>query len=202
MRNPGWALALLLVTGLALLNGCSDFDEMKSQRLLLNAQHLFTAGDETQGEELLARLLATYPQTRAAEQARRELEQLQQQRERERQVYAPILDSYRNVFSAYRSVFGRYPLSARQLDREDFIFDTSYLAEITPEGFRAYLHFAGAELGFRVWCLQEGAPRGYVADGGGNRMQAVTRARIEAELAADFLPVQQLGNLTILDRKP
>jgi len=33
-------------------------------------------------------------------------------------------------------------------------------------------------------------------------MQPVTRAQIEAEVAADFLPVQQLGNLTILSRKP
>ena len=203
MRKLALVLVGPLLLGLSgLLGGCSDFDEMKSQRLLLNAQHQLTAGDEAQGEELLTRLLAAYPQTRAAEQARQELEQLQQQRERERQGYAPILDSYLNVFSGYRSVFGRYPLSAQELNREDFFFDTPYLAEITPEGFRAYLYFAGGEQGFRVWCLQEGAPRGYVADGRGNRMQPVTRAQIEAELAADFLPVKQLGNLTILSRKP
>lgn len=204
MRKLALLLVWPLLLGLSgLLGGCSDFDEMKSQRLLLNAQHQFTAGDEAQGEELLTRLLAAYPQTRAAVQARQELEQLRTRRElAERQRYAPILDSYLNVFSAYRSVYRRYPLSTAELDREDFPFDTNYLAEITPPGYRAYLHFTGGGDGFRLWCLEEGAARGYLADGRGNRPLAVARAELEAEIAAYFLPLQQFGNLTILGRKP
>jgi hypothetical protein len=204
MRKLALVLVGPLLLGLSgLLGGCSDFDEMKSQRLLLNAQHQLTAGDEAQGEELLTRLLDAYPQTRAAGPARQELELLRTRQElAERQRYAPILDSYRNVFSAYRSVYGRYPLSAAELNREDFPFDTSYLAEITPPGYRAYLHFTGEEDGFRLWCLEAGAARGYLADGWGNRPQAVARAELEAEVAADFLPLRQFGNLTILGRKP
>jgi len=200
MRNHRMLL-MLLSLGFLLLGGCSDFDEMKSQRLWLNAQHLLHEGNEAGAEELLATLVARYPETRAADQALVLLAQFKTQRERERQAYATILDSYRNVFSAYRAVYGRYPRSVQELDRKDFLFDAAYLAEITPAGYRAYLLFAGEEQGFRVWCLGEGSARGFLANGRDHHLQPMARDQIEVELAA-FLPLQQIGSLTILGRKP
>lgn len=194
--------SLLLLLVLIVLGGCSDFDEMKSQRLWLDAQNLLRAGDEVRGEELLATLVTTYPRTRAAGQALQRLEQFRAEREREHQGYALVLDSFINVFSAYRSLYGHFPRSAEELGRADFLFDTPYLAEVTPSGYLTYLYFAGGEEGFRVWCLKEGAQRGYLADGLGKSLQRLSRAAIEAELAASFQPLRQLDNLTIVGRKP
>ena len=62
MRKLAQVLVGPLLVGLSgLLGGCSAFDELKSPRLLLIAQHQFTVGDEAQGEEPLTRLLVASP---------------------------------------------------------------------------------------------------------------------------------------------
>ena len=59
-----WGALLLTVL---LAGGCSDFDEMKSQKLYSQAEAVLQSGDETAAEVVLAELVAKYPRTQAGE---------------------------------------------------------------------------------------------------------------------------------------
>lgn len=200
-RNRFW---LLLVCPLLLLvGGCSDFDEMKSQKLFNQAQRQFAEGGELEAEAILEQLVKQYPRTQMAPRAQRQLDQIRRRREmRERAEFARVLDSYRQVLNGYRSVYSEYPANIAELDASGYFFDTGYLEEITEEGFQVYLWLTGDEQGFRVWCLRAEKPRGYAVDGTSRELVSFDRKELVAYLEQNFEVKQQVGRLSVLGPRP
>jgi hypothetical protein len=192
----GAAFVLALV-GLA---GCSDFDEMKSQRLLQQAQSLIKEGNQDGGEDLLARLAERYPGTQAAAEARTYLlQQANVRGQKLRQEYQPLVDSYVQVLDGFRTLFGRYPATVDELDGGGYIFDTDYFVEITPAGFELYLCLTGDEQGYRLWGFKQNAMLGFSVSGG----VALQLAKPEHLLIQikEFETLGKKGPLTLLRRK-
>ena len=157
-----WAV---LVTCTLLLSGCSDFEEMKSKRLLTQAEALLQQGNESQAEQALADLVARYPATQAGATASQHLSRIQEQRKvREREVFAKVLDSYQQVLNGYRALYAEYPRSLSVLNESGYFFDSAYLEEVTPERYQTYLWLKSDGSGYRLWCVAQDLERGYVVD--------------------------------------
>jgi len=153
----------VLVVSMLLLAGCSDFDEMKSQRQLMQAETLMQQGQEDEAVQVLTNLLARYSSTQASDVARRHLLRIKKQRERrEMMAFAKVLDSYQQVLNGYKSLYAEYPHSVDVLDESGYFFDSLYLADVTPEGYRVYLWLKDDGSGFKAWSTFEGKERGYV----------------------------------------
>lgn len=198
-RIPGMVCLLLIV---ALLGGCGDFDEMKSQKLYNQAQALLQQNQDDQAEELLVKLLADYPATKTVAAAKRDLDGIRNRREaRERQEFRKILNSYRDVLNGYRSFYGHYPASHVELDESEYFFDTDYLVEIIPEQFQTYLAVFPDMSGFSVWCLKDDLERGYYIDGQVRKLVVMNRDEILALLKERFQPLEQKQALTLLTPK-
>lgn len=152
-------LMLLLMTVFA---GCSDFDEMKSQRALMDAEMLMEQGREEEAIQALSDLVAMYPATQPRRVAEKHLVRIQRQRERrERMAFTKVLDSYRQVFNGYYSLYNEYPRSLAELDESGYFFDEDYLVEVTPDGYTVYLMLEDDGSGYRIWGTIEEKGRGY-----------------------------------------
>lgn len=196
-------LLLLFLPLLLVLGACSDFDEMKSQKLYSQAQRQFAEGGELEAEAILLQLVKQYPRTQMAPKAQRQLDQIIRRREmRERAEFTKILDSYRQVLNGYRSVYSEYPASIAEFDASGYFFDTGYLEEITEEGFQTYLWLTGDEQGFRVWCVKTEKPSGYAVDGKSRELVSFDSKELEAYLEQNFEVKQQIGRLSVLGPRP
>jgi hypothetical protein len=166
MQKVTYRLISVVLLALALVfGGCSDFDEMKAQRLFNQAETLFEKGDETGAEVALADLVAKYPNTQAGLKGRKQLQYLKFVREkRERMEFSKILDSYEQVLNGYRSVYSEYPRSIASLDESGYFFDLAYLQEITPENYQVYLFLQEDGSGYSLWCVRDELERGYAVD--------------------------------------
>jgi len=197
-------LVFLLAMGLmvaALLGGCSDFDEMKSQRLLIQAKTLVDQGDLQQAEQVLAETVSLYPNTRAGDIAQQQLKRIQQRREfQEQQQFAKILGSFQQVLNGYREAYAEYPRSLTALDTSGYFFDTAYLDEIIPEGFQVYLLLASDGRGYQAWCMAGGQKRGYAMGAQDQRLVAFNREEALDEIGARFKAVAQGKRLFALQR--
>lgn len=182
-----------------LLSGCSDFDEMKSNRALIQAELLIKQGDELQAEKALAELVAKYPATQSGEIAGKRLYRIQKQRElRERAVFAKILDSYRQVLDGYHALYAEYPVSVSALDQSDYFFDSAYLEEITPDGYQIYLWLKADGSGYRAWCVTPEKERGYAAEALSRSLVAFDREEILKKIDARFQAIAWNGKLIAL----
>lgn len=175
-------LPVLLLSLALLLGGCSDFDEMKGAKLLGQAETLLEKGDEAAAEILLADLVAQYPASRAGVTAAGKLQQMQAVRlEQGKAKIFQILDSYRQVLSGYRFMYSEYPRSLAALDESGYFFDSSYLDDITPEGFRVYLFLQNDGSGYHLWCVRDELEQGYSVDASRSTMVPFDRVEgIEA----------------------
>lgn len=190
---------LLLFPGLFFVGACSDFDEMKSQKLYAQAQRQVEEGQRTEAEETLTRLLELYPDTQMALRAKGQLDQIRQQRiSNERKKFSRVLDSYRQVFSGYYSVYAEYPKSISEFDTSGFFFDSQYLAEVAGENFQVYLWLTGGDEGFRAWCVDDESSRGYSVDGNSRGLTAFDRQETIASLEQRFEVNESFGRLTVL----
>lgn len=192
-------LCLALVLPVLLLAGCSDIDEMKSKRQLITAEALLQEGNEAQAEQTLNDLLARYPATQSAGSARSHLQRLQVKREmRERQAFGAILDSYQQVLNGYRALYSQYPASLATLDASDYFFDSSYLEEIIPEGYRVYLWLNENGSGYQAWCVANESPRGYAIDAQGSRLIPFESDKVLEKIAVRFSADHGEGKLVAL----
>ncbi len=188
-----------LVLAVLFAGGCSDFDEMKSHKLYGQAESLLQEGDALTAETVLAELVAKYSRTQAAEKAQTLLQQLIERRElREFQQFVKILQSYQQVINGYYSMFAEYPPSIEALDQSGYFFDSEYLAEITPEGFQAYLWLAEDNSGYRVWCVNAEIERGYAIEGRNRKLNSFNGEEMRAQLEDQYQKVFQTGNLVVL----
>lgn len=182
-----------------MLSGCSDFDEMKSDRLLLQAETLMEQGNELQAEEVLADLIARYPGTQSGEKAGKQLFQIQQRRElRERAEFTKILDSYRQVLDGYHALYAEYPHSVSALDQSEYFFDSAYLEEIIPDGYKVYLWLKSDGSGYRVWCVAEEKERGYAVENLRRKLVPFERYEIQEEIKARFQTIDGTGKMIAL----
>lgn len=189
----------LLVAVMALtMSGCSDFDEMKSKRSLIEAEKLIEQGDEQNAEQALTVLLAQYPNTHAGELAAKYLYRIKKQREfRERKEFAKILDSYQQVLNGYHAIYAEYPSSMDKLDESGYFFDSAYLDEITPEGYQVYLWLMDDGSGYRAWSVAGDKTQGYGVDNLGRKLIAFQRDLLLEQLKSDYQE-QALSNKLIL----
>ena len=166
MRNRFFQSTLVVfVLCTLVLSGCSDFDEMKSRRLLIQAEGLMQQGHELQAEQALADLVARYPRTQSGEIANKRLSHIQKQRVlREREAFTKVLDSFQQVLNGYYALYAEYPRSTADLDQSGYFFDSAYLEEITPDNFQAYLWLEEGGSSYRVWCVTQELERGYAVE--------------------------------------
>ena len=182
-----------------LASGCSDFDEMKSQRAYIQAEALLQQGKELQAEQALADLVARYPETRSGTKAGKRLFQIQRQRElRERVAFAKILDSYQQVFNGYQSLYAGYPRSLAELDQSDYFFDSAYLEELIPEGYQVYLWLQSDGSGYLAWCVTPHKEGGYALESQNRQLVAFKRDEILEKLKARFQFSTSNGKLIAL----
>jgi len=193
---------IVLVACTLLLVGCSDFDEMKSQRSLLQADALMQQGDELLAEQALADLVAKYPETQSGIVASKRLFQIQKQRElRERQAFAKVLDSYRQVLDGYHALYAEYPRSILALDQSDYFFDSAYLEEITPENYQAYLWLKSDGTDYRVWSVTQEKARGYAVEALSRKLIPFERDELVKKIKMRFQSTNWDGKLVALQEQ-
>lgn len=181
------SVLVVLAACTLLLGGCSDFDEMKGKRLLSQAQSLIQQGDESQAEQVLADLVARYPETQSGMTASRLISQINQQRTlREREVFAKILASYQQVLSGFHTLYAEYPRSLSALDQSDYFFNSAYLEEILPDGYQAYLWLKSDGSGYRIWCVARDNERGYATESKSLKLVPFERDEILNKIAIRF----------------
>ena len=200
-RRLFFLLTMGLTVAALLLGGCSDFDEMKSQRMLIQAKTLVDQGDLQQAEQVLTELVTRYPNTHAGDTARQHLVRIQARREaQDQQQFAKILGSYQQVLNGYRAVYAEYPRSLSALDASGYFFDAAYLDEIIPEGFQVYLLLAHDGRDYQAWCMAAGQKRGYALGAQDQRLVAFNREEALDEIGARFEVVAQGKRLFALQR--
>lgn len=181
------------------LAGCSDFDEMRSQRLLVRAEALIEQGNQGQAEAALAELVALYPATQAADLGLKRLASLQRlSGQRERLVFSEVLDSFEQVLNGYLAVYAEYPRSISALDEGDFLFDSGYLEEITPAGYQVYLFLQGDGAGYQLWCVHEAQALGYSAAATEGRWAVFEKEQTLAKLREHFSAARWDAKVVVL----
>ena len=199
MKKSFFPLLFAIIAVSLLLGGCSDFDEMKSQRLLIQAETLLQQGSELQAEQALAALAARYPETQSGLVASKRLLQIKKQRElKERQAFAKILDSYRQVLNGYQALYAEYPRSILALDQSDYFFDSAYLEEITPENYQAYLWLKSDGSDYRVWCVTPELERGYALEVASHRLVPFERDGLVKTIKTRFQAMSWDSRLVVL----
>lgn len=202
MKKSFFQLLLSIFAVCLLLIGCSDFDEMKSQRLLIQAEVLIQQGSELKAEQALADLVARYPETQSGIVASKRLLQIQKQRElKERVAFAKVLDSYRQVLNGYQALYAEYPRSVSALDQSDYFFDSAYLEEITPENYQAYLWLKSDGSGYRVWCVTQDLERGYAVEASSRRLVPFERDGVVKKIKTRFQAIAWDGKLVALQEQ-
>lgn len=202
--NNGFLLSLgsVVLVFVLLLGGCSDFDEMKSQRALIQAEMLLEKGQEEEAVSALTGLIERFPETQSSDVAKRHLERIQKQRERrDRMIFAKVLDSYRQVLNGYQSIYAEYPKSAAVLDESGYFFDVAYLEEVTPENFHIYLWLKSDGSGYRAWCTIDGKERGYSVEAGNPRLSPLGQQATLEELQDRFEAADWNAKLVLLEPK-
>jgi hypothetical protein len=180
-------ITVALFVSALVLGGCSDFDEMKGQRMLVQAEGLLEKGDEGAAEAALAELVAKYPSTQAALEGQKQLQQIHSARERrEKMAFSKVLDSYGQVLNGYRSMYSEYPRSIASLDESDYFFDSYYLDEITPEDYQVYLFLKNDGSGYRIWCVRDSSERGFVIDATDKKLVSFEKAKVVENIKGRF----------------
>lgn len=195
-------LLLLIISVSITMTACSDFDEMKSQRALIQAETLIEKGDEVKAEQALSVLIARYPNTQAGETAGRYLVRIQKQREfRERREFAKILDSYQQVLKGYHATFAEYPRSLAAFEQSEYFFDAAYLDGITPAGYQVYLWLKDDGSGYRAWCVSPDKERGYAVEADSRQLVPFNRDEMVANIKGRFLTIPWSDKLVALQAK-
>ncbi len=191
-----------LAAGVLLLAGCSDFEEMKSKKMLGQAESLIEKGNEEQAEKILIDLVARYPETPSGEMASKQLSRIQQRREvRARQDFAKILDSYQSVLNGYHALYAEYPRSVSALDQSGYFFDADYLEEITPEGYQVFLWLAADGSGYRAWCVSPKRERGYAVETSNHRLTSFNPDELLERIKVRFQTTTWDGKLVALQEQ-
>ena len=193
---------IVLLACTLLLIGCSDFDEMKSQRSLLQADALMQQGNELLAEQALTELVAKYPETQSGIVASKRLFQIQKQREiRERQAFAKVLESYRQVLNGYHALYAEYPRSISALDQSGYFFDSAYLEEITPENYQTYLWLKSDGTDYRIWCVTQEKARGYAVEALSHKLIPFERDVLVKKIKMRFQATAWDGKLVALQEQ-
>lgn len=192
----GFVFVLTASLLVASLLACSS-NEDQAQAKYAAALQLEQAGDMA-AEDLYRQLLAEYPATSAAEQAQVRLTGLVKNRQKALQQDAfASLTSVQRVVEGYRSVAHRWPNSIKDLDGNDYFFDSDYMSASVSEGFTVYLALTG-EAGYRLWSLPNGSSVAFRLDDKGRTLIGVDRAETLAELAAGYSVEAEKGALIFL----
>ncbi len=203
MSNRCFPVWVMFVICALLLSGCSDFDEMKSKRLLMQAEALLQQGNALQAEEALAHLVSRYPATQAGAEAGKHLLQIKNQHElREQKIFAKVLDSYQQVLGGYHALYAEYPRSLSALDQSDYFFNSAYLNEILPSGYQAYLWLSGDGSDYSIWCVGQDQKRGYAVESSSRKLVAFDSDEILKQLAARFQTIAGSDKLFTLLLRP
>jgi len=170
-----------------MLSGCGDSDEMKSQKLLGQAETLMQQGNESQAEQVLADLIAKYPGTQSGAAAGKHIDRIQVQRElQESESFVKVLGSYQQVLNGYHALYAEYPRSVSALDQSEYFFDSAYLEGITPDGYQVYLWLKGDGSGYQLWCVSQKQDRGYTAEALSDKLVPFKHDEILKTLKARF----------------
>ena len=203
MKKSFSEIIMVMLAAIALsLAGCGDSDETKGERLLGQAEVLMQQNNELQAEQVLNDLIAKYPETKSAEVANKHLKRIQQQRElRENAGLVKIIDSYQKVFDGYYALYAEYPRSVAALDQSDYFFDSAYLREITPEGYKTYLKLKSDGSDYRVWCVALEQGRGIAVEAQDRKLIPFEYAETLEKIKADFQAVAWDDKLVALQEQ-
>lgn len=181
--------------------GCSRED--KAQRQFDEAYRLEQGGSVADAELSYRQLLTQYPDTPAARKAEQRLAQLLKQRQLAIiQSGFAALDSVHKVVLGYRSMFNRWPKSSQDFDTGEYFFDSDYMAESVPEGYRVSLVLTDNADGYRLWSFPAEGDVGFQLTATGRSVVEVNKAETLAAIEADYQLETQKGALSIFISQP
>lgn len=197
--NVRRVLRFCLVLGLVVaLLACTSREE-KSQKRFQKARQVELAGQVEQAEALYKKLVAAFPDTPGAVEAKQRLEEIALARHLSQQKDAlPLFKGIQEVLAGYVSLYGRPPGSFRDLDDGSFFFDSDYLGEGVPAGFTAYLAFDDSRGGYRIWVFPEKGEVGFHVEGSGLGLSMQPKKDLLAEIRKAYVQEVRKGRLTYL----
>lgn len=196
MKNISQLILLSMI--LIGLVACSSSED-KAQTRLTEIEQQITLGQATNAEENYRQLISDYPETRGALKAQEQLELLLQKKQKiEMQQAYEAIKSIPRVVSGYKSIYRQWPQSIKELDDGDYFFDSSYMAETIPQGFKAYLALTADENGFILWSLPDDSPASYRLTDNGGKVIRGEKQTLLAEINNNYRIEAQQGGLIIL----
>ena len=201
-RRVFQAIVVAFVAITLFLGGCGDSDETKGERLLGQAETLMQQDNELQAEQVLIDLIAKYPETQSRVAASNHLQRIQKQRAlRKSERITKILDRYQQILDGYRAVYAEYPRSIAALDQSGYFFDSAYLEEVTPDGYKAYLWLKSDGSAYSVWCVALETGHGLVVETANRKGIPFEHDEALEKIKANFQAIAWDGKLVALQEQ-
>lgn len=205
MKHAGPFRIIILCFLCLALTACGQ-SEKKAQVIFDQAVQAEQGGDLVDSATRYQQVLAEFPKTKVAAQARIALNELQQRQEAalkraQEQVFRKAayqsLDSIVKVIDGYKAMFNRMPRKARDFDNDTFFFDTDYMAETVPPGSTVYLAL-GSGGAYRLWSFPGEGAEGYLLDGKTGAFDKIARVPALEEISVQFIEEKRKGRLVFL----
>lgn len=173
---------------LAGLSACSNPDELAEQRYQ-QATEVEKAGDLDTAEEQYRRIPVVFPGTAAAQMAETQLKRVEQRRSQlQKREHIDLLKRLELALNGYRSLFSHYPRQLAELDRQDYLFGSDYLATAIPGEFEVYLGLSETGNNFQLWSFKELFEEGYQLSSADPAVRPALRSEVKNLLTAGYRP--------------
>ena len=197
------SLMVLFAALTLMLNACGDSDETKAKHLLSQAEGLMQQDSQLQAEKILNDLIAKYPKTQSGGAASKYLQRIQKERELQgsKGDIVKVVDSYQQVIDGYRALYAEYPRSIAALDQSDYFFDSAYLKEVTPDGYKVYLWLNSDGSSYRVWCVAQKPGIGLAVETLNRKPVAFEHAETLEKIKTSIQAIDWVSKLVALQEK-
>lgn len=110
-----------------------------------------------------------------------------------------IFDRVNSVLSGYQAYRGQPPQKLADLDQNDYMFDSQYLADMVPDGSRLYLELSPELNSSRLWL--ETATEAQIASRQltGTQVETLNKAKL-TNIKANWQTLASVGRLTQVKR--
>jgi hypothetical protein len=187
---------LLTIFCVLALSGCSDSQEKLAAQALEKARIEAKSLPVDQALVLYQRLVDAYPQTPQAELARQTLAELKLKRYQEvSRRSAELLMRVSSVLEGYQAFSGKLLLRLQELDTQEFMFDSRYLAELIPGGAELFLVLDSEKARTQMWLQQAGETRVVYRNLGTPLLSDLSLAELDG-LKLKWQEVARVGRLT------
>lgn len=197
MRQRSLVFFVLALVFSLTIAGCGR-QEKEAKAELSKAVALEQGGNLVEAEALIQEILQRFPQTEAATQAKALAQKVAVRKQEVSSELAGLLERMVQVVQGYKAMYGSYPVAIEDLDREDYFFDSGYLAEMIPAELDVYLLLDGSSEDYRFWVFNPQAQLGLTVQGGQADQELFSGAEAVATLASQYRAADRIGQLTPL----